>query len=101
MLDVNAAAEAEGVSRKAIQMRISRNKKRGEPDLLKATLRGGNFKITETQASEFWRLVSSGNFTTEKACQLTGITRSQGDNIRSGKSWNHVTGKEKVVYDDY
>lgn len=100
MLDVRAAAEAEGVSRSAIWKRIRANKKRGEPDLLKATLRGGNFKITETQAKEFWRLVSNG-WTTEKACQLTGITKSQGDNIRSGKSWNNITGKVKVIYDDY
>lgn len=100
MVDIDAAAKEAGITRKAAYMRIRRNMKRGEPNLLKATLRGGNFKITETQAKEFWRLVSNG-WTTEKACKLTGITKSQGDNIRSGKSWNHITGKVKVVYDDY
>lgn len=84
----------------AIRMRMHRNRKRGEPDLLKADLRGGHYKITEAQAVEFWRLVSGG-MSTEKACQAVGITLSQGTNIRSGKTWNKVTGKPKVVYDDY
>lgn len=101
MVDIDKAAKEAGITRKAIQMRMYRNKKRGlNGDYLLAVHKGGHFKITETQAREFWQLVSNG-LTTEKACQLTGITKSQGDNIRSGKSWNHITGKPKVVYDDY
>jgi hypothetical protein len=62
--------------------------------------KGGHYKITEQQAAEFWRLYLSG-LTTRKAAAEAGITYSQGFNIRSGKSWNHITGKVKIVYDDY
>lgn len=101
MVDVKAAAAAAGVSPCAIRMRMCRNRKRGEADLLKADLRGGHYKITEAQAIQFWQLVKDNGMTTESACQIVGISRSQGDNIRSGKTWNRVTGKPKVVYDDY
>ena len=101
-MDIDAAAKADGVSRKAIQMRISRNKKRGlSGDDLLSTRKGGNVKITVSQVKKFWKLVNSGKATTQQACDFVGITKSQGDNIRSGKSWNHITGKPKVVYDDY
>lgn len=100
MVDIDAAAKAAGVSRKAILKRIRANKKRGEPDLLKSTLRGGNYKITEAQAEKFWMLVIAGH-TTDQACEQARITKQQGDNIRCGRSWNHITGKIKVVYDDY
>jgi hypothetical protein len=63
--------------------------------------RGGNYKITEQQAINFWKLFKSG-LSTRKASAEAGITFSQGYNIRSGKAWNHVTGKPKVKYDsDY
>ena len=101
MVDVKAAAAAAGVSQCAIRMRMCRNRKRGEADLLKADLRGGHYKMTEAQAIRFWHLVAHEGMTTEKACKLVGITKSQGDNIRSGKTWNRITGKVKVVYGDY
>ena len=101
MVDVKAAAAAAGVSQCAIRMRMCRNRKRGEADLLKADLRGGHYKITEAQAIQFWQLVKDGGMSTGNACQIVGITKFQGDNIRSGKTWNRITGKVKVIYGDY
>lgn len=97
MLDVKAAAEAAGVSRKAILKRVRENKRRGlTGDDLLSVHKGGNVRITEEQARMFWGLVSAG-WSTIKACSVAKITKSQGDNIRSGKSWNEVTGKQKEV----
>jgi hypothetical protein len=62
--------------------------------------KGGHYKITEQQAANFWRLHCSG-LTTRQAAAEAGITYSQGFNIRAGKAWNKITGKPKVVYDDY
>lgn len=96
---IDIAAKEAGVCRKAILKRIRTNKARGLTggDLL-SVRRGGHFKITEEQAREFWQLICS-NVKAAEARRISGITKSQGDNIRCGRSWNHITGLEKVVYD--
>lgn len=86
-----------GVKPAAIRKRVWSNIRKGNTDLL-ATGKGGNYKITEKQAAEFWRLVQGGA-TTKAAAKSCGITNSQAANIRNGLTWNHITGKKKPVYD--
>ena len=96
---IDIAAQEAGVCRKAILKRIRTNKALGlTGDDLLSVRRGGNYKITEQQAREFWQLICSGVKAAE-AMRKTGVTRSQGDNIRSGRSWNHITGLEKAAYE--
>lgn len=96
---IDIAAQEAGVCRKAILKRIRTNKALGlTGDDLLSVRRGGNYKITEQQAREFWQLICSG-IRADDARRQTGLTRSQGDNIRCGRSWNHITGLEKVVYE--
>ena len=98
---IDIAALEAGVCRKAILKRIRANKARGlTGDGILSVRRGGNYKITEQQAREFWRLICSGVKAAD-ARSTTGITRSQGDNIRCGRAWNHITGLEKVIYDEH
>lgn len=98
---IDIAALEAGVCRKAILKRIRANKARGlTGDDLLSVRRGGYYKITEQQARDFWQLICSG-VKASQARNATGITKSQGDNIRCGRSWNHITGLEKVIYDEY
>jgi hypothetical protein len=97
--EIKSAAESEGVSVQAIRKRIRGNIDRGCGDLL-AKHKGGHYKITESQAIWFWHYVSFG-LSTADACNLVQITFTQGKNIRDGKTWNHITGKEKKVYGEY
>jgi predicted transcriptional regulator len=97
--EIKSAAESEGVSVQAIRKRIRGNVARGCSDLL-AKNRGGHYKITESQAKWFWVYVCCG-YTTKAAADSVQITFAQGKNIRDGKTWNHITGKDKKVYGEY
>lgn len=92
---IDIAALEAGVCRKAILKRIRVNKARGlTGDDLLSVRRGGNYKITIKQVKKFWKLVNSGKATTKQACEIVGITITQGENIRSGRAWSHITGKQ-------
>ena len=65
--------------------------------------RGGNYQITEDQAREIWAdiqmLAKNCRYRELNICQVVaehhGICRTLVQNIRSGCSWNQVTGLQR------